>query len=965
MTEKRVPPPRPPAPKLSSLKGSKKTNLPSVSIRYNPLMSQDDDDDLDDEIAIVTEPKKRTSSLQSRSDTLSNSSENGYSMSSKPKPTEKKEKPKPSTLPTKSRSFDRGLITVSAETLEENEEEETKSLFDGIKDAISDPLTFYSKLFEEEAKELEDRPPPSPPMNRRPRSSSARSSNNSLNSRTQSLDSPSELMFGEDALDLVSDHYDTPATEGITFLTKAQSQERLQSPRGDLSRSPPRRAPDSPKRHANANKKPNNITMSFSGLLAHSVGQDSGHDVEVPKLSKQTSDADDSKGDSPVSDPCSDFLDFKLEQPQSPKEDKPLEAMIVPSEPFPFIPVLVVTMLVFAYFILPLPPYIQGVFVGFTMAFFLGSLFIWLMVPSSPKDFPDPPDVNLLPPLRVPVTKPKLKEDEKLLHKGWMNELLKYDPDNYHISHTHSIYVRLEDYFLRLSRPKQNIPRKASWDEPHHNAMFIHQRHFDLRGSKIFLLPEGLCRKRWWSKKYPICIQLAKKGTKAQRKLAESPTDVPMPDNAKGFDIIQREECTDTKLIVFGRTGREKEEWYRKLEIAANWDVTKGKKPLLTLLKDKPSTKIKDDSAKASTDDDTTVPLEDIERTNLKAGVDYYKYMSKLIPKDKDDLGLGVNVKSGGVTYASPARRTKAEQQQSSNESPASWVNALISRSFWDFLREQQWAGVVAHKIQRKLSKIKVPYFINELEITDIDLGIAMPVVRRASKPVMDEGGLWVDLDITYYGSCCMTLETKLNLYKLGKDNGDTAERKLSSSKTTNPNSPSAALDSDEEDSAESSEEEDTDNNPHDAGATDNPESFVGSSTSKKILRIVNRVAKSKYFQKAAENSYIKKAIEEVSNLPLVLTVEVKGLHGTLAVNLPPPPSDRLWYGFRTKPHLWLSARPKLGMRQVTITHVTDWIEKKLEQEFQKVFVMPNMDDLVIPIMDGGMDDSYNQGTEV
>lgn len=52
-------------------------------------------------------------------------------------------------------------------------------------------------------------------------------------------------------------------------------------------------------------------------------------------------------------------------------------------------------------------------------------------------------------------------------------------------------------------------------------------------------------------------------------------------------------------------------------------------------------------------------------------------------------------------------------------------------------------------------------------------------------------------------------------------------------------------------------------------------------------------------------------------------------------------------YGFRTPPHLELKARPKLGEREVTFAHVTDWIEKKLYQEFQvssnsKLDVKPN-----------------------
>lgn len=61
-------------------------------------------------------------------------------------------------------------------------------------------------------------------------------------------------------------------------------------------------------------------------------------------------------------------------------------------------------------------------------------------------------------------------------------------------------------------------------------------------------------------------------------------------------------------------------------------------------------------------------------------------------------------------------------------------------------------------------------------------------------------------------------------------------------------------------------------------------------------MRFVDKIAKSKYFQKATETEFIKKKMEEVSNTPLLLTVEVQELRGTLAVNIPPPPTDRIWY---------------------------------------------------------------------
>ncbi|KAG7226442.1 hypothetical protein INR49_013854 [Caranx melampygus] len=72
-----------------------------------------------------------------------------------------------------------------------------------------------------------------------------------------------------------------------------------------------------------------------------------------------------------------------------------------------------------------------------------------------------------------------------------------------------------------------------------------------------------------------------------------------------------------------------------------------------------------------------------------------------------------------------------------------------------------------------------------------------------------------------------------------------------------------------------------------------------------------------------------------MSNTPLLLTVEVQELSGTLVVNIPPPPTDRIWYSFCVPPKLDLHVRPKLGEREVTFCHVTEWIERKLQDEFQ------------------------------
>uniref|UniRef100_A0A3B5A1D4 SMP-LTD domain-containing protein n=1 Tax=Stegastes partitus TaxID=144197 RepID=A0A3B5A1D4_9TELE len=76
-----------------------------------------------------------------------------------------------------------------------------------------------------------------------------------------------------------------------------------------------------------------------------------------------------------------------------------------------------------------------------------------------------------------------------------------------------------------------------------------------------------------------------------------------------------------------------------------------------------------------------------------------------------------------------------------SAEGQSAWVNSLVGRIFWDFLREKYWTDQVAHKIQKKLSKIKLPYFMNELTLADLDMGTCLPQVLSTSKPTLDSRG--------------------------------------------------------------------------------------------------------------------------------------------------------------------------------------------------------------------------------
>ncbi|NWI33676.1 TEX2 protein, partial [Sula dactylatra] len=566
--------------------------------------------------------------------------------------------------------------------------------------------------------------------------------------------------------------------------------------------------------------------------------------------------------------------------------------------------------------------------------------------------------------------------------QGWMNQLHVYDPEVFHPSLMHSVLATLDGATLKLSYPKSNIPRRATFEEEILDATFVSHRCYDLTDAKIFLCPPSLARKRTWNQKYPICVLLPDPMEVECRSSEEHDTELQRDEGTKKAPVPGQDvpgDCRERCLYLFGRTGREKEEWYqhlvqasRRTPSSSHGEARAGEKqPSWPLLCVGPAPLSSGSSSGGSAEDiPSAVPPKDlVGSVRQKIFLDYSTYMARFVPaqvgsspdRSPSHGALGSPTPAKGLVASVPLQLGEDGARRS--EACVAWMNALVGRIFWDFLRERYWAEQVSSKIQKKLSKIKLPYFMNELTLTELDMGTSIPSVLSASNPTIDDRGLWVDMEVTYSGSLQMTLETKMNLCKLGKESA--AEESSPAEAGGEGARPRLILlaDSDAESSSAGSSDEEDVAAAEPVGALGErvpppgAEGHVsGNSTSRKILRFVDKIAKSKYFQKATENEFIKKKIEEVSNTPLLLTVEVQELAGTLAVNIPPPPTDRVWYSFRVPPQLELKVRPKLGEREVTFLHVTEWIEKKLQHEFQKILVMPNMDDLIIPIMRSGLD---------
>jgi len=278
-----------------------------------------------------------------------------------------------------------------------------------------------------------------------------------------------------------------------------------------------------------------------------------------------------------------------------------------------------------------------------------------------------------------------------VLLQGWMNELSHYSAAEFHINDTYSVYVTLESCTLRLQTPKHGIPKRAICDEYIPMAAFVRQRHFDLEGADVYLVPCGLCNKRLWSKKYPICIAPCSSPCSADLRHAYTTYD------ASDTDASRRR----TVLYLFARTCRDKEEWYRRFLYASRG------MPLPTCLSEvvahssspdqgssavpmsvswqKHCRKESADSLASLVSEESTSAIElDYSRMlpehNL---IDYSRFMSAVMPPP-----------SAVPDSLSPASLV--------------WLNALFGRLFLDFLREKYWAEKMQDKIQNKLCKMHV-----------------------------------------------------------------------------------------------------------------------------------------------------------------------------------------------------------------------------------------------------------------
>ncbi|XP_063618771.1 testis-expressed protein 2 isoform X1 [Cydia splendana] len=460
-----------------------------------------------------------------------------------------------------------------------------------------------------------------------------------------------------------------------------------------------------------------------------------------------------------------------------------------------------------------------------------------------------------------------------------------------------------------------------------------------------------------------------------------------------------------SRLFLFARTGRDKLEWFRRIHQA----IAEANPSLeSSVAEDKSSSDLAPDTKegiemavyKVSEKETVSFPKPSIKATPVPSEIPstvtdwssyektFWPYLIKIMQtheestRQKVDTGVTCDLDPTPVEAKSKTKKKRKTDPKSAPSAcdcrvlPAevSWVNTVLARVMYDVMRDPHIMMRVQNRIQRKLNTLKLPSFMSPLVVTELSLAGACPLVERVGGATWDERGVWLDADLRYDGGATITILTNINLMKL-KEKNLTLEEKLLlteehvvekdliitgtgmfSEKQLRKRKP-AIFDSEVEDSAESSSDDESppvqpvDSNEAIQTQELPPATPESGSSKKKFLRIVDKISTNKYFQQVTDFKYVKRAMEGLSNTDIKLQVEIQGLEGRLALNLPPPPHDRLWLGFRTNPQLVLKARPAVGARTLRFAHISNWIEHKLSKEFEKVLVLPNMEDIAVDVM--------------
>ncbi|CAL1282431.1 unnamed protein product [Larinioides sclopetarius] len=480
-----------------------------------------------------------------------------------------------------------------------------------------------------------------------------------------------------------------------------------------------------------------------------------------------------------------------------------------------------------------------------------------------------------------------------------------YDPDEQKYHTAELVNIHIENQCLKISRISKHNESEENMTTP--------IEIYDLCGADISLVPKGLSKRRAFRKKFPICIKLPL-SSKNFRTINDSYNDVDQEERCDYVTLFPYkdgllEAPKRQALYIFALTDREKETWFYALKKCISSEelnatecsslYSSSPKLDMTSISYSSLMEINSEETLSVTEDSSGISAEiSFVSSKTKPTLEFQDYVKTLFEIYFRDINTSDHSWKPGIFLD-----ISQKEDIKSTTRPVEWINVALGRLFYDFLTQKYWSERIMEKIQKKLNNLEMPSFVETLEVTDVFMGTCIPQLHSVSNVVVDEFGIWLDFDFTYNGSFQMTLQTKLKMPKKHQIQSD--------EQTDNPEMKQSA------EANESSDDE---------------------GKSPKQNKLINKLEKwitHKHFQTVAQSRFVKKYVGDISNMLLTLTVEVNLLQGILAINIPPVPTDRVWYGFRKDPILNITASPKVGSHEINLSAVVKMIEQRLIRAFK------------------------------
>ncbi|CAN6935361.1 unnamed protein product [Brassica oleracea] len=304
------------------------------------------------------------------------------------------------------------------------------------------------------------------------------------------------------------------------------------------------------------------------------------------------------------------------------------------------------------------------------------------------------------------------------------------------------------------------------------------------------------------------------------------------------------------------------------------------------------------------------------------------KIRDTIIPEETD-----VGAFSRSWSHASDV---DSEDKFFADEGTLAW-NLLISRLFFDVKENAGLKNAVHERIQRVLSNMRTPSYIGDLICCDVKIGSLPPYIHGTRILPMEMNGVWaLELDVEYTGGAGLEVQTRVDARE---EDLQIAEGKLqpNSSGDVPPEFLEGLADFEKQLSVP-------------GGTGDGQDVKVDEPKGSKGTKVApNNGSKWK--------SILKNIAEQVSQVPITLSIGVSSLRGTLRVHMKPPPSDQLWFGFTSMPEIEFDLVSSVGEHKITNSHVAMFLINRFKNGIREVMVLPNCESVTIPGMIAEKDD--------